>query len=522
MSHYYYYQIMNHKKKELIVAVFILFTAAFFRFNNLAATPPGLYPDEAINGNEAIQAYETGNYKVFYKDNNGREGLYINLLSIATNAFGNKPWVLRLIPALAGTLTVLGLYLLVKQLFNWQTAAFASFLLAISFWHVLFSRIAFAGILAPLFLVWALYFFWLGLARASLWDFGASGLLFGLGLQTYLPFRVAPLIAIITLVVYWATVRKHVAVGAGKHASNYILRGLGLTIILGILAAAPLVWYFMNNPGMLFYRAGQVSVFSADNPLWQIIANAGKTIAMFFTKGDLNWRHNLSGSAMLIWPVGILFLIGVIRSIVKTVKSKEAHGHHSAAHAMLLSWLVIGLLPGIFSNEGIPHALRTILVTPVVCIFAAETLWWIFTLIEKRYHEQDPKHEKEIPGFVAEDTFIATIAICILLFSFSVVEYDKYFNKWAKDPNTAAAFNENYVKLADKVYLQSLSKPVYVLVKAGGVQVNGIPMPAQTVMFLTDTFTLEKQKQRNIYYVTPKLIDSGYSLPKNAVVIPLE
>ena len=45
--------------------------------------------------------------------------------------------------------------------------------------------------------------------------------------------------------------------------------------------------------------------------------------------------------------------------------------------------------------------------------------------------------------------------------------------------------------------------PKYVIVEANGVNVRGISMPAQTVMFITDTFTSKKQKEKNIFYVLP-------------------
>ena len=38
---------------------------------------------------------------------------------------------------------------------------------------------------------------------------------------------------------------------------------------------------------------------------------------------------------------------------------------------------------------------------------------------------------------------------------------------------------------------------------SNGVEVRGIPMPAQTVMFITDTFTLKKQAEKNIHYLLP-------------------
>ena len=107
-----------------IIILLIIVVAAVFRLSGLSSIPPGLYPDEAMNGNNAIRALEFNDYKVFYLENNGREGLFINLQALSLKVFGYYIWALRIVPAIAGILTVLGLYLLAKQLFNWQIAAY--------------------------------------------------------------------------------------------------------------------------------------------------------------------------------------------------------------------------------------------------------------------------------------------------------------------------------------------------------------------------------------------------------------
>lgn len=48
------------------------------RLSGLTWAPPGLYPDEAMNGNNALEANRTGDYKTFYPDNNGREAIFIH------------------------------------------------------------------------------------------------------------------------------------------------------------------------------------------------------------------------------------------------------------------------------------------------------------------------------------------------------------------------------------------------------------------------------------------------------------
>jgi hypothetical protein len=47
------------------------------------------------------------------------------------------------------------------------------------------------------------------------------------------------------------------------------------------------------------------------------------------------------------------------------------------------------------------------------------------------------------------------------------------------------------------------STPKYVVVDAGGVIARGIPVPAETTMFITDTFTTSTQIAKNVHYLLP-------------------
>ena len=513
--------------------------AAVFRLSGLSSIPPGLYPDEAMNGNNAIRALEFNDYKVFYLENNGREGLFINLQALSLKVFGYYIWALRIVPAIAGILTVLGLYLLAKQLFNWQIAAFSSYLMAIAFWHVNFSRIGFRAILAPMLLVWGFYFLWRGLSSSKFWNFAVSGIFWGLGFYTYIAFRAMPLALILVLLAYWQTIHpiksreaetsEELFDGVKKDFShekyaftrNQIVRGLALFLIIVILVALPIGYYFWSHPADFLGRTGQLSIFASGSPLQALAQNTLKTLGMFNFIGDYNWRHNFSGQPILLWPVGVLFVIGFLRSWQKLFKRAKTHGHLSSVQVLLLSWFFIGLAPTIFSNEGLPHALRALIVAPVVFIWAGEGLWWIMDKIGDWYHARDV-HDYNFRGrWLTESSFVAVFTVIVLLASFTIAEYDKYFNKWAKDPNTAAHFNQNYVEIGQRLNAMPPNVKKYVLVNAGGVLVNSIPMPAQTVMFITDTYTPEKQQAKNIYYLTEEQYKSG-QYDRNSVVIPLE
>ncbi len=474
------------KKYSILFLFIILALAVFFRTYQLTTVPPGLYPDEAMNGNNALESIHTNQYKIFYPENNGREGLFMSIQAQSIKIFGNEPWALRLVSAIFGILTVLGLYLLTKELFQTclpagkeeSVALLASFFLAVSFWHINFSRIGFRAIMAPLFLVWSLYFLFVAIRREKSAPIGLlAGLIFGLGLHSYISFRTAPLILIPPLLLL---IKKR----------KFLI--ICFFIIGAFATALPLLNYFYHNPQDFLGRTSQISVFSSESPVLELGKNILLTIGMFFVRGDSNWRHNYAGAPELWWPIAILFLIGLIIGIRKL----------KIRNSLLFLWLIFGLAPVVISNEGLPHALRAIIVVPVAMIFAALGLVW---LIEKI----SPKIEN---GRIKKELMILFFAFLIVV---SINSYKQYFLDWAGNPNVQGAFNENYTELGHYLKYSPREIKKYVVINANGVDVRGIPMPSQTVMFLTDTFRPEQQKEKNIFYILPKNLDEFIKTANN-------
>lgn len=499
------------KKQGLLIFLVILGIAAFFRLYQLDKFPPGLYPDEAMNGNNALEALDTGDFKLFYPENNGREGLFINIQALSLKAFGNEAWALRLVSALFGILTVAGLYLLTRELYDWRMASLASFMMAVSFWHVNFSRIGFRAIMLPFLLVFGFYFLWRGLKHLHKFDFLMAGVFGGLGFYTYISYRIAPLIAVIVLLNYWFYLKKDFSHSQYEHARNKLLQGYALAFVAMLVVALPIGFYFLTHPGDLFGRSADISIFSTANPLKALGESVVKTLGMFNFYGDWNQRHNIAGAPLLHWTLGVFFAIGLIKELGHWLKRK--HGHFSTLHTLLISWFFIMLLPGFVSREA-PHAIRAIGVLPVVMILSARGMWWMFEKLSDWYKANDPhsQHERHVVMAAVMVIFLSTIGF---------VEYWRYFKIWGPDAGTARAFNQNYVEIAKTINISPVNQKKYVVVNASGALVNGIPMPSQTVMFLTDTYTPAKQKEKNIYYLTPEQFKKG-DYDKKGLVFPLE
>lgn len=499
------------KKQGLLIFLIIIGIAAFFRLYQLDKFPPGLYPDEAMNGNNALEALDTGDFKLFYPENNGREGLFINIQALSLKAFGNEAWALRLVSALFGIMTVAGLYLLTRELYDWRMASLASFMMAVSFWHVNFSRIGFRAIMLPFLLVFGFYFLWRGLKHLHKFDFLMAGVFGGLGFYTYISYRIAPLIAVIVLLNYWFYLKKDFSHSQYEHARNKLLQGYALAFVAMLVVALPMGFYFLTHLGDLFGRSADISIFNTANPLKALGESVVKTLGMFNFYGDWNQRHNIAGAPLLHWTLGVFFAIGFLKELGHWLKRK--HGHFSTLHTLLISWFFIMLVPGFVSLEA-PHALRALGVLPVVMLLSARGMWWSFEKLSDWYKANDPhsQHERHV--------VVATVMV-IFLSTIGFVEYWRYFRVWGPSQATASAFNKNYAEIADIINKSPANLKKYVVVNTTGTLVNGIPVPSQTVMFLTDTYTPAKQKEKNIYYLTPEQFKKG-SYDKNGLVFPLE
>ncbi len=498
--------------------------------------PPGLYPDVAINGNDAWRALNEKDFKVFYPENNGREGLFINLIALSFWLFGASVWAIKIVPAVLGALTVLGIYFLTRQLFSYfkqkraeQLALLAAFFTAISFWHVNFSRLGFRAIMVPFCLVWSFYFLFKTLAikaepsdKNNHWLAAAgcwltAGAIFGLGFHTYIAFRVAPVILlpvfVIEFVRYWPRLKElwQKRPSFWSFLKNVYLKdgwwGWDVFLSVLILAVLPLGFYFYQHPQDFMGRTGQISVMSSAQPLQNLILSAGKTLGQFVFHGDSNWRHNLAGSPQVFWPLIPFFWLGLsytVWQIGRPRNYREKNFSALAANSTLVAWWLAMLLPAILTNESLPHALRTIGAIPPTYIFAAIgvslLIGWLRRLIS---------------GSVGRKILLVGLIVAAL--ALTAAEYWRYFILWGQSQETRGAFTQYLVD--ESQYLNSLPAAVtkFVLVNEAGVPVpfpDGAPMPAQTIIFLTG-------RNENVHYLVPASEDDFFTLSEPAVFLPL-
>ncbi len=320
----------------------ILLLAALLRVPFLSTIPNGLYADEASTGYDAYSILNT------YRDQYGEflplfarsfgdyvEALYRFLVVPSVGVLGLNEFSVRLPAALIGISTVWILYSLVKALFNAQTARLAALLLAISPWHIQFSRCGFRAILLPLFFCLALLLFLKSL-RKPVYIF-PSAIAFAVCLYTYSFARVfVPLFMVGLLFMFWRELWK-------------IRKQALLSAILFLCIFVPLFRFWISPEGMA--RAG-ISLITDPSSIVLNYVSYFNPWFLFFG-GDPNPRHSPLNVGQLHYfelvtvPVGIW---GLVRE-----KRKKAR--------ILWLWLLLYPIPAALTAPE--HALRSLAGAPL-------------------------------------------------------------------------------------------------------------------------------------------------------------
>ncbi len=470
-----------------ILLVIILLVALFFRSYHLSVTPSGLYPDEAVNAIDAIQAIESGHYQLFYPNNYGREGLFINLQALSLRLFGYSIASLKLWSVIFGTLTVLGTYLLGRELSHRREVALLSaFFVATSYWAINFSRIGFRAIMTSFLLSFAFYFFFKGLRTRRLPDFALSGLCIGLGLHTYIAFRLTPLILVILL--------PFLMLSYENFLKRYWKHGLTFALF-AFLAAAPMLYhFFISNPEDFASRSTAISVFSPESNHGDLPGTVLKTFGLSLLKynfwGDQNWRHNYVPYPILD-PISGFFFLGAFLFLISqtiTLLGRRLRHHDRdtrlVRNVFLLASFFVMLMPEFLTTEGLPHALRAIGTQVPVFLMAGLGAYFLY---DKILHSSTQAKTALLSFFFFALALSATINLT------------KYFVFFAHSTDQRSAFNEDYTNMA--TYLESLPKETkkYVYANAGGTHINnGLPVTAESLYFLT------YRKVDNLIFLEPE------------------
>lgn len=280
-------------KKTSLIFVLVVVFAFILRVYGLNDSPPGLYSDEAAYGYNAYSLLKTGHDEYgkswplalkSFGDFKPPMTAWLTMPSVVL--FGLNEFAIRFPSALAGTISVIGIYYLCKEMlygskkltiFDNKYSAYipigAALLLAISPWHLLFSRSSMLVGIEVMFITWGLLFFLKALKKQVYLPL--SSIFFAGAIYSYYGSRITvPLLVTGLFLIFRDELWK-------------IKKTLLLSTLIGLLLITPLFVAIAKEPEILTGRAKTVSVFydtGIAGKLWEAHALDGQNFPVLISR----------------------------------------------------------------------------------------------------------------------------------------------------------------------------------------------------------------------------------------------
>ena len=376
-------------KYTWVLLLSLLIFSSFLRFYKLGINPASVNADEAAIGYNAYSLLKTGKDEygkrlplLFQSFDDFKLPIYIYLTVPSVAVFGLNDFSVRLPSALLGIFTVGVTYFLVEALFaNASIAFIAGFLLAISPWHLQFSRSAYEANVAVFFLVVGMTLLVKAMQKPGLYIWGFVSL--ALSIWSYHSSRIfIPLMVIGFMILYYQTILK-----------NKIQFAVGLLVLF--LLSLPLLVLSFSSTALV--RARGVSALdditlTRRNVSWRV-ADIESTIPLsniyhnqrlvnlsviikgyldhynpnYFVSEIVQGKYHTSGVGLLyLWELPIL-LYGLHRVVNMKGKAKW----------LVLLWFFFAPVAA-SPTQMLPHPVRTLVFLPSLQIFVAIGLWEIY------------------------------------------------------------------------------------------------------------------------------------------------
>ena len=369
----------------------VLVVAAGLRLYRLPDLPLGLHYDEAANGILAGEIAQGQRTPIFIAAYTGKEVFFFYWTALWMRLLGATVLALRLGAASVGIATVMATVWAIHELLHdeadglWIALCGASFL-AVSFWHLLFSRYGYRAVGQPLFQALTVAALWRGLRVERRGWLLLAGLFCGASGYTYLAARAFPIPLAAALLIFLSGER-------GRRRE----RLLQLTMFVGAaaLVLAPLAHYWLTNPGSFLLRTRQVAADSWSQAWQGLVACLG----MFFLRGDPYIRFNLPYRPLFLPAAALLLIIGLAVGLWRLMRPFDSQDVAAAggsqrrdrlsslsraAYAFLLVTIPVMILPSALAmGEITPSNLRTVGLLPFVYVFPALGLFALKSVLAR-------------------------------------------------------------------------------------------------------------------------------------------
>lgn len=374
-------------KKSSVMFLMIVILAAVLRLFNLSNFPVGFNADEAALGYNAYSLLQTGkdeygaSFPLAFKSfGDFKPGLYVYFVMPFVSVLGLNEWAVRLPSAFLGIGTVILIYFLSRKIFSSETVGLLSaLLLAVSPWHLHFSRGGWETNAATFFITLGVFLFLKTLEERRYFFWSMLSFLISMYLYQS-PRLVVPVLVVALIILY----------------SGYFKRVAGQFIRPGLVLAAlsiPLLLQFTGGAGGA--RFSGLSFYADPGPASRVnelrgqhADLGGKDAALLHNKFTA-YAPNFLGHYLDHFTPNFLFINGdplirnrvpetgqfylitsifLIAGLFSLIKKRFEHTK------LLIAWILIAPLASAMTYQT-PHALRALNMVVPLTLIMGYGLW---------------------------------------------------------------------------------------------------------------------------------------------------
>lgn len=386
--------------------VAILLLAWGLRWVALFDVPPGWRDDDLIEVYTFSWEILQSGPQIYFSGASGHEPLFHTIRTPVLALAGVNQASARWPSAVFGTAAVLLTWAVGRRLFTREVGLLSGALVAVSFWGLMYSRVAIRHIGALPWMLLAIYGAWRVLYDDTSPRWPAVGMAVGTAgaLYTYYAGRLIPALLLVALPF----------VGGRKGRWKPYLAALAV----GMLMAAPMFWAAMHIPGA-DARVGELAVpltALAEGDIRPLVQTTWTTLGMAHARGDPEWLYNIFERPVFSLMGALLLYFGML--------TRLAHLDQANARLVLL-WLGVGIAPAFISLPPSSYG-HTILALPAVYILLAMPM----KAAARRWRW-------------------TTIPLCLLTFALVAGrDLPDYFITWPQHPAVRFLYRADYRALA--------------------------------------------------------------------------
>jgi len=388
----------------------IMVVATIFRMYDLNAVPVEMTSDHVEKILDA-QRVLNGTTQIFFSNNGGREPIQFYLMAFISQlpGLGLNFFTLKFLTVLEGLVTIPLLWWMGREIIgkeepklgNAVGLALAA-LVAVSYWHVMLSRLGLRIILTVLITTLVVIFFSRAMRYNRRGDFIKVGLILGIGMYAYQAVRMLPVAIIIGIGL--------VIVMGWRQKQFFVMRyvkNLLVLIVIALVVFVPLLRFWIDSPndfwrrtsgrllgdeliqttdaqGNIIERAAtrEERMAAIQNNVTVLFSTIRNALLMYNWKGDVAWITAAPNRPQMDVFTGTFLIVGAAAWLARMIRRRDP------ADWLMPILLFVMLLPSALSIAypiENPSATRTSGSLPEAYLFAALPLALIWSSVRRLF-----------------------------------------------------------------------------------------------------------------------------------------